>query len=204
MSSQRAPRITINCAECNKEVIKRISQSKGLRYCSIECKNKNQSLKVKFCKCCKEIKTREEFGLHTRSKTKEKQIRNICKNCSAKGLFIKTPEAYMRRLLNGIRGDKSRGECLVTLEDLINLYYKQNKLCALSGKEMTHEVGKGKIFSNISVDRIDSNKGYSLDNIQLLCVGINGMKSDLEINKFRQVCKEITEYKKEQNETVLN
>ena len=44
-------------------------------------------------------------------------------------------------------------------------------------------------INNISVDRIDSNKHYSIDNIQLVCVKINIIKWDLPLDEFIKTCK---------------
>ena len=54
------------------------------------------------------------------------------------------------------------------------LYIDQNKTCALSGLEIGWaEVGQD---HTASIDRIDSTKGYTLRNIQLVHKDINMMK----------------------------
>lgn len=49
----------------------------------------------------------------------------------------------------------------------------------------------GRIPTNVSVDRIDSKKGYTRDNVQLVCMAINQMKSDLDNNTFYNLCKAV-------------
>ena len=44
-------------------------------------------------------------------------------------------------------------------------------------------------FHNISVDRINSNKSYSLKNIHLVCNIINVIKWDLNFDDFLDICK---------------
>jgi hypothetical protein len=44
---------------------------------------------------------------------------------------------------------------------------------------------------NVSVDRIDSKKSYSNDNIQLVCSIINTMKWDLDQEDFINLCTHI-------------
>lgn len=48
---------------------------------------------------------------------------------------------------------------------------------------------------NISVDRIDSSKGYTKDNIQLICGMVNIIKYKLPQEKFIELCKKISKKK---------
>ena len=41
---------------------------------------------------------------------------------------------------------------------------------------MTHALGRGQVLTNISVDRIDSDKDYIKSNIQFVCLMANSMK----------------------------
>lgn len=50
----------------------------------------------------------------------------------------------------------------------------------------------------VSIDRIDSTKGYTKDNTQLVCDIVNRMKLDLPMNEFVILCKIIYD---EQNRT---
>lgn len=69
---------------------------------------------------------------------------------------------------------KTRGiEFSITEED-INIPTH----CPLLGVELTNTYGEGRVFSNISLDRIDNTKGYTPDNIQVICDLANRMKQD--------------------------
>lgn len=57
------------------------------------------------------------------------------------------------------------------------LYEEQGGLCAVSGLKMTWMKGKI-ILTSMSIDRIDSSKGYTRDNVRLICHGGNRMKGD--------------------------
>jgi len=51
-----------------------------------------------------------------------------------------------------------------------------------------------------SIDRIDSNKGYTEDNCQLVIIGYNNLKSDNDIDTVTLFCKNfVKKYKEEQN-----
>lgn len=61
--------------------------------------------------------------------------------------------------------------------ELIDLWRSQKGLCALSGIEMTW--GRGSMKStSLSIDRIDSTRGYHLDNIRLICTAINAFRGN--------------------------
>ena len=47
------------------------------------------------------------------------------------------------------------------------------------------------IRKTASLDRIDSNKGYTKDNVQFVHKDINWMKQDFEQNKFIEYCKKV-------------
>ena len=81
---------------------------------------------------------------------------------------------------------KTKREFSICEQDVINLLEKQNNKCAISGL----------YFSEYkpSLDRIDSSKGYTQDNIQLVTFQVNRMKSDFEITDFINVCKQIAKF----------
>lgn len=87
---------------------------------------------------------------------------------------------------------KKKGERRnLSIEFLLNLYNKQQGLCAISGVKMTHLTGNGRVPTNISIDRIDSNKGYDEDNVQLVCRQVNIMKSELSLEELKSWCSNI-------------
>jgi hypothetical protein len=42
---------------------------------------------------------------------------------------------------------------------------------------MTHTLGNGSVLTNMSVDRIDSDKDYVIGNVQVVCLMANIMKN---------------------------
>lgn len=71
----------------------------------------------------------------------------------------------------------------ITIKQVWRLFLKQNRKCALSGIDLTF--GKNK---TASLDRIDSNKGYIISNVQWIHKDINFMKMDCEEEKFIKLC----------------
>lgn len=81
----------------------------------------------------------------------------------------------------------------ITIEQIWNVYIKQNKRCALSGLPLTFPKIVGENDGNISLDRINSEKGYLPDNIQIVHKDINFLKGDLPENLFIEYCTKIDE-----------
>lgn len=73
----------------------------------------------------------------------------------------------------------------MSLDFLEDLYNKQNGKCAISGFDMTYITGSGRVPTNISIDRIDSNIGYVRDNVQLVCIQANKMKAELTMKELK-------------------
>lgn len=78
------------------------------------------------------------------------------------------------------------------------LWNTQKGLCNISKLPMTFIFNNKHGKYNISIDRIDSTKGYTKDNTQLVCDIVNRMKLDLPMNEFVTLCKIIYD---EQNRT---
>lgn len=64
---------------------------------------------------------------------------------------------------------------------LWELLQKQQNKCAISGLDI-------KIDLNASIDRIDSTKGYTKDNIWWVHQDVNKMKMDLKLEYFIEMC----------------
>ena len=82
----------------------------------------------------------------------------------------------------------------VTIDYLVGLYYGQDGKCCHTNEQMTIERGliEGAVcFTLCTMERIDNTKGYDVGNIMLACDGINRMRGDMPLNKFRNFCKRI-------------
>ena len=93
-------------------------------------------------------------------------------------------ELSARRWKNITSNANKRSKQLsINIKQAWDLFIKQNRKCALSGKELYF----GKI-TTASLDRIDSNYGYTIDNIQWIHKHINSMKWDLPLEYFIYLC----------------
>ena len=77
-------------------------------------------------------------------------------------------------------------ECCISTDDLYNCWQNQNGLCAYTKLPLT---SKAYQLNTVSLDRIDSGKDYTADNIQLVCVPVNRMKLDMTEDQFINLCR---------------
>ncbi len=80
-------------------------------------------------------------------------------------------------------------------KDIIELYNNQNKKCALTNWDIGWE-DKG-LTATISIDRIDSSKGYIKENIQLLHKDVNMAKQQYSQKYFIDMCLAVSKNNKE-------
>jgi hypothetical protein len=104
---------------------------------------------------------------------------------------------YISTLLN--HSSKRKKDYNIDIQYLLNIYELQNGLCNISGVEMTYK--HGSVSTNISIDRIDSDKGYIKGNIQLVCYIVNIMKNKFSVNDFLYFCNTIITFNNKKNDT---
>lgn len=81
---------------------------------------------------------------------------------------------------------------------LEELWKKQDGKCTLTGIKMTHNTESETRCNptNASVDRIDNDKYYTKDNIQLICVWAQNAKNDYSQDQFISWVHQMSEYQK--------
>lgn len=91
----------------------------------------------------------------------------------------------------------------ISIEELWNLFEKQNRTCALSNRSIGFARSyREKNNTTASLDRINSNRNYTLDNVQWVHKEINFMKGPLEESKFKSNCKDVYDNSKDKKETI--
>lgn len=132
----------------------------------------------------------------------------MCKPCSSKLTASKYPPPVNRTGCEGLSGThytalkagaKRRNLSFdVTPEFLWQLYLQQHKLCALSGSEivLVPAIKENNVDWNVvtaSLDRINSAKGYTEDNVQWVHKAINFIKGNLSESELLYWAKKIVE-----------
>lgn len=117
----------------------------------------------------------------TRAKYQKQNAKHLNNDCAIsrspeyyKKINLKSREKNLERhILYAIKySAKRRGmEFNLELSDIVI-----PKFCPLLGIEITKCVGKGKLPSNPSVDRIDNSKGYIKGNVMIMSNKANSMK----------------------------
>lgn len=134
-----------------------LTEIDGVRYC--------------VCKSCQKPKTVEDF----------RKSRYTCKECSAKEckLYSQTPYGHMSKMLKNMKtstkvkaAKRNIPPVTVSIPEIINIFENQGGLCAYSGIPMTFGSYKDRYWT-CSAERIDATKGYSADNICLICFEFN-------------------------------
>jgi len=94
------------------------------------------------------------------------------------------------------RGAAARGIAFdITLSQIWDLFISQNKKCALSGVELFTDMNLENKESTASLDRINSFKGYTTDNIQWVHKDINRCKWHFSESDFLEWVKKIHDYR---------
>lgn len=148
----------------------------------------------KNCADCNEVQPLNEYHKNT------KQLSGYscyCKKCTKKRnnlKYSKSSEDHDWKLRQTLKASKERAarKCLehtLTLEELINLYPKDSK-CPIFGTELQWGFPKD---SSPSLDRIDSKKGYTYDNCQVISNKANRLKSDATAEELELLVKYLKE-----------
>lgn len=150
------------------------------------------------CWDCKETKNRKLFPYRKQYKyNKEKR----CKLCNLKNKryrrnnfninqkineMINSAKGSAKRRLN--RGRKEAGVITITIDDILQILEKQKYKCVYTGVKLSWEYNNP---YKASIDRIDSSKGYTSDNIQIVSFIVNQAKSNLDDKTFIKIVKQI-------------
>ena len=162
---------------------------------------------TKTCTRCKRTKYLKLFDRKSQSKDGRK---SWCKVCVAKhqkkvwssykrtkdhGSLSATPQKFLKHWLCSVKNSGRHPlSPHLTLNYLMTLWNKQKGRCSLTNVPMTHIKGRGKVDTNVSVDRINSDiKKYEKGNLQLVCYRVNMMKSNMKTDNFLDWCGKISQ-----------
>jgi predicted transcriptional regulator len=102
------------------------------------------------------------------------------------------PGRFFKRLYNGAISRAIK--CDITIEYIWNLFLEQERKCTYTGTELRFGSDFLEIETTASVDRIDPQIDYTVENVQWVHKTINKMKSDLTDEEFINWCRKVVEY----------
>ena len=146
---------------------------------------------------CTMLKCKCDCGreLYVNKYTLENGTSVSCRKCFGKTLmgeknpnfrgFKDIPKSIISR---GKRRAKKIGmEWSLNMEQLHLLYHKQKKKCAMTNLPISF------LDKTASLDRVDSEKGYTMDNVQWVHKNVNLMKNGFELEYFTYICKLVSQ-----------
>lgn len=128
--------------------------------------------------------------------------KDICTDCYSKfGETLGIRMSDVVRLMIKRAVDRGKHEVTIDKSDIYKIWSPDNK-CPIMGTDFT--IG-GDRNTSPSLDRIDPNKGYTPDNIQIISTLANTMKSNASDAELLQFCTYYLRYYYEQfNERISN
>jgi hypothetical protein len=166
-------------------------------------------------KICTKCGKNKNFNEYAKSKECIGGVNSVCRNCvalMAEERRNKNPEFYKQykkdwrknhpekdkeynNSFDGrFNGWKSRArerkiKFTLTKEYLLSMNFKK---CYYTGIDLTLESCK---YNTISLDRIDSSKGYENGNVVFCCKAINLMKNETDLENFVLLCEKVAQNK---------
>jgi len=172
--------IRLQCTNCNTTYTQKLSQHKyqtkkgRLNFCSRSCGtsyyNKNKS------------KTPQAYDISIHASNRRDEFTGFREFITRINKRAKLNSKFINHL---------------TLQDLKEVWEAQNGICPYTGLKLElpniSKVSKNKL-AKASLDRIDSNKGYTKDNVQFMSPYINYLKNDLTQAEFKSILQLIKEH----------
>lgn len=151
---------------------------------------------MKACFCCK---TNKPYSLFFKHNQTADGYHSWCKNCCTVGNLRSrakqnsTIEGRAKIFLQNAKKSAAKRQQLFELSvaDVVDCWNTQANICAYSGRLMTLEAGH---LNTVSIERINSDIGYTPENTILVCQAINRMKSDFEFDDFYELCRDVAQF----------
>jgi len=156
-----------------------------------KCETTNRTILI--CQCiCGNIRKHQTCDISS-GNNKSCGCKSPTLQCTAQN-YGNLRKGYLNRIAYGA---KKRGLIFdLSIADAYEIYIRQDKKCALSKLPIKLPSPKTKhnIFQTGSLDRIDSDDGYTINNTQWICIAINTMKLDYPENRFIELCNLVAEH----------
>jgi len=209
--------IDVNCFNCGVlfSIYPGRSTKNKTHHCSTKCSgvtsSKRQTKKV--CRTCSNCGKEIFYKKSHSNKIVNPTCSRLCmsqyrskyyvgyKNTNCKN-FTALEKVFHNRVTDiKKRAENKKLEFDLTKEDLIKLYNSNGGKCHYTNLPMSLEKKGMPKYNTMSVDRIDSTKGYTIDNVVLCLFSINMLKAHHDLSDIRTVFRAM--YMKEKSNVVV-
>lgn len=175
-------------ARHHAKVAELFGEDEVTRRAAIRRKKQNARPGHKVCARCLEEKLLKEFY---EIKGGHESYCIPCRSSYDKARFAKSPRNRLSTLVNAARrrAINNGWEFNLELEDLVTLWEDQQGKCWYTGTEL--KIDGTRQPEALSIDRTDSARGYTLDNVVLCCRRVNEMKREMTIDDLLRWCQSI-------------
>lgn len=148
---------------------------------------------LKKCFWCNAIKPIAQFKL---SNTKKCEYGRACDDCYPTYLLKENKkQTFITRIRKKIHQAKKQMikrnlTFAITENDVLEMWEKQNHKCYYTGLKMNHEYKHPNCFS---IERLDSNLGYTKENCVLIMAWVNLFKKHMYYKDFITLCKQVAQ-----------
>ncbi len=164
------------CFECENAAQRNRYKNDPVKYREIQKKYvKNNPEQV--------TKTRRKYVITHREKVNMRHLKWMSDEKIIYGIWTK--RSIRAHIENGYYVD-------IDLEKLTNIA-KDTRYCSMCGKMLKWTYGKGCVHNSPTVDRINNDRGMTMDNIWIICKSCNGFKGKKKMQDIIAYCKTIVE-----------
>jgi len=183
------------CVSCGKQVVSRYKSSirktldrKSCRGCKIDHRNDGslqQSQDGRWLSHCPDCGAEQKYTRKSHAKSST-ECGWLCRKCARSNANL--PVGHERRMYNKFRKSaNNRGiSWQISFDDFVACF---NGQCALTGWKIGMEYNN----CTASLDRIDSTKPYTTDNIQWVHSMVNMCKNKYSQQQFVEMCRAVSE-----------
>ena len=166
--------------------------------------NITEVIDVKRCTKCGELKLVSEFNTDPRNKNGLRAACRVCANAQQRAWGSNNKKhksdvgkAYRKNsprssidsaLRHAVK--RSGTENPVTVNEMMEMWRRQEGKCALSGISMVWNNGVA-VWNSISIDQTNPKAGYTLDNVRLVCHCINSFRYNMTDGEFDEVIRKL-------------
>lgn len=99
------------------------------------------------------------------------------------------PRLFLATLINGSHARRTlSGPTKITTDHLLHVLQMQRGICPLTGLKLSFTRGSGRVWTNASIDRIDTTIGYEQGNVRLVTYWANLARNSLDDDDFIYFC----------------